>query len=206
MKKTLIISFCVLVLIFIALIVSAITISFKVIKPTTDSINADLTRKFAQIVIIPDHIPSPAKSLDETNYSWEMETPQKEVTGVHFKFTPSFFKDQNEIIATLEAPDNSDLSIFNKVMPAVVSDQQALTSAQDPLKVNLSANSQIGYFDLKLAVSQKSNQTEKIVWKFKKSDLEGDVLAKYQKLQAYPTPIFKILFQIPSIAVSLFKN
>lgn len=206
MKKIVITSIIILSTAFIIIITAGIIISFKVIKPTTDSINTDLAKKLSRIVIIPDAIPRPSKSLNETSYSWEMETPQKEVTAIHFFFTPSFFKGQDEITATLEAPENSDLSIFNKVMPAVVSDQQTLQSAQDPLKANLSANQEIGYEEIKLGISQKNNQTEKIIWKFKKSKLDGDLQAKYKKLEKYPTPIFKVLYSIPSVAVSLFKN
>lgn len=206
MKKTIIISGIIFALALISIFVAAIVISFKVVKPTIDSINLDLTIKMKSIVYIPDDIHSPAKSLDAISYSWEMETPQKEVTAVNFSFTPSFFKGQDEIIATLEAPENSDLSIFNKVMPAVVSDQQALQSAQNPLKANLGANSEIGYDQLKLGVSQKSGQTEKITWKFKKSSLSPATQVKYKKLEKYPTPIFNIFYLIPSVAVSLFKN
>ncbi len=206
MKKAIIIFVSILILLFIGTITTAIVISFKEIKPTIDSINSDLAKKFSQIVIIPDAIPGPARSLNETSYSWEMETPQKEVTAVRFSFTPAFFKNQNEITATLEAPENSDLSIFNKVMPAVVSDQQALTSAQDPLKANLSANSEIGYKELKIEANSKNNQTAKITWKFDKSTLASEILRKYQKINKYPDWLFKILYGVPQVVISLFKS
>lgn len=206
MKKIIIISTIIFVLVTILILVAIVVISFKEIKPTVDSINSDLAKKFTNIVYIPDGIPGPAKMLGETLYSWEMETPQKEVTAVQFSFTPAFFRDQDEIVATLTAPENSDLSIFNKVMPAVVSDQQALRSAQDPLKASLAANPQIGYEELKLGVSQKNGQTEKIIWKFKKSNLNEELITKYKKLEKYPTPILKILYSVPSLVVSLFKS
>src|SRR3989344_4899828 len=100
MKKIIIVFVIVLFLIAIGVVGTSIYISFKIVKPTTDSINTDLAKKFSSIVYIPDNIPGPAKTLAETSYSWEMETPQKEVTAVRFSFTPSFFKGQNEITAT----------------------------------------------------------------------------------------------------------
>ena len=145
MKKITLIVLISSALILVSLLIAAIVISFTVIKPTADSINQKLTKKFAKIVRIPEGIPPPVRGIDTTSYFWEMETLEKEVTGVRFMFDPAFASYKKEIVAILEMPEGSDASIFNKVLAAVVSDNQTVESARNIEKANLSANKEAGY-------------------------------------------------------------
>lgn len=206
MKKAVIITTAIFFVLLVLLFITAIVISFKTIKPTTEAINRDLASYFSKIIYIPEGIPPPQQILDKTEYFWEMETPQGEVTGIRLKYDPSFTKGKNTIQVTLEMLENGDPSIFNKVLPAVISDKQSLDSARDPQKANLNANQELGYEKLSLFTKQETNQTTKIIWEFKKESLGDEVNKEYSKLYKIPTALFKILYNIPSLTLSLLAG
>ena len=203
MKKVLVISLIITVVIAVGLISSAVVISFAVVKPTTEAINQKLAQHFAKIVRIPKGILPPNQDFNQTSYFWEMETIEKEVTGVKFTYTPAFLKDQNVIMATLEMPEGGDASIFDKVLPAVVADKQTVDSALDIKKANLSANQEAGYSKITLSIKENTQQTAKITWQYDKVNLTGDLTLEYAKLAVYPPFILKILYGLPHLIVGL---
>ena len=205
MKKIVIASFATIFALLVLLFIIIISVSFKTIKPTTEAINRDLASYFSKIVYIPEGIPPPQQTLDKTEYFWEMETPQGEVTGIRLKYDPSFTQDKNTIQVTLEMPQNGDPSIFNKVLPAVISDKQSLDSARDPQKANLSANQQAGYKSIKLLVLPETNKTAQIVWEFDKFNLPDDLKSKYKRLEKFPPGVLKFLYTLPHFILSLFS-
>lgn len=191
---------------FISLIVASIIISFAVIKPTTESVNQKLSKKFSSIVRIPEGILPPVRGFDTTSYFWEMETIEKEVTGVRFMYDPAFTSDKKQIMAILEMPDGGDPSLFNKVLPAVVADDQTVKSAQDIERANLAANQKAGYSKIDLLVKPQTKQVVKISWTFDKNDLEEDLKKDYQKLSKYPKPVFKFLYGFPHLILGLLAG
>ncbi len=194
-----------IILFLIVIAVTAVIISFTIIKPTTEEINRKLVEKFASVVTVPRGILPPAYSFDETNYSWEMETIEHEVTGVKFRFTTAFSKNQNKLQATLEMPEGSDVSLFNKVLPAIITDKQSLDSAIDVEKANLSANEKAGYSQIKISVIPQTKQAAQINWEFEKDSLGDDLVNLYSKLN-YPEPLLKFLYGIPHLIFSLLSG
>lgn len=192
--------------ILLVLLITVIIVSFTVIKPTTDAINRKLAKKFAKIVRIPQGIPPPVYGIDTTSYFWEMETLEKEVTGVRFMYDPAFTGDKKQIEAVLEMPQNGDPSIFNKVLAAVVSDQQTVKSAQDIEKANLSANVDAGYGKIDLTLKPETKQVVRITWTFNKNNLEDDLANDYQKLAKYPRPVFSFLYGLPHLIIGLLST
>jgi len=202
-KKIVIISVVLVFVLLIASIAAGIIISFTVVKPTTKAINQKLAEHFAKIVRIPQGILPPNIGFDSTSYSWEMETIEKEVTGVKFSYNPAFVRNQNVILATLEMPERGDASIFNKVLPAVVSDKQSLNSALDIEKANLSANQDAGYSKINLSVKPETKQTIKITWEYDKSKLGNDLSNDYAKLAKYPPSLLGIFYGLPHLIIGL---
>ena len=203
MKRFILISLSGLALIFFLIIFYAIFVSFSTIKPTTEIINQNLAKYFVKIVYIPEGIPPPSSGFESVSYFWEMETPAGEVTGVRFSFTPSYSPDQNSVIAILEMPEKGDASIFTKVLPAVISDNQSLTAAQDPLKANLAASKEVGYEGIKLTLKPETGQTTKVVWQFAKITLDQETLGLYSRLGIYPEPLLQILHELPRFIIGL---
>ncbi len=207
MRKVIFLSISVLIALSIFLGIIAEIISFRLVKKTTDQINLDLNKKFQQIVRIPAVVPPSFRGFYQTTYSWEMETPQKEVIKVIFTHDTGFSKSQSTIVATLSMEPGADASLFNKVLPAVVSDSQALSSAQDFEHPNLSANNQIGYKKLSLdhSASDASKVTQ-ITWEFDKSQLtEGDEVL-YNKLERIPQPVLKLLYSFKELTIKAFSG
>lgn len=203
MKKIIIIFAAIVIILLISAIAIGIIISFTVVKPTTKAINQKLVEHFAKIVRVPNGILPPNTGFDSTSYSWEMETIEKEVTGVKFSYNPAFANDQNIIVATLEMPEGSDVSIFNKVLGAVVSDKQSLNSALDIEKANLSANQDAGYSKINLSLKPETKQTVKITWEYDKSTLDNDLSQEYTKLAKYPPSLLGIFYGLPHLIIGL---
>ena len=203
MKKFAIIFAAIVAIFLISAIAAGIVISFTVVKPTTKAINQKLVEHFAKIVRIPQGILPPNVGFDLTSYSWEMETIEKEVTGVKFSYNPAFVRNQNVILATLEMPEGGDVSIFNKVLGAVVSDKQSLNSALDIEKANLSANQDAGYSKINLSIKPETKQTIKITWEYDKSKLGNDLSQDYAKLAKYPPSLLGIFYGLPHLIIGL---
>lgn len=205
-KKIVVIGLISFIFVTVSLLTAAVVVSFTVIKPTTDAINQRLTQKFAKIVRIPQGIPPPVRGIDTTSYFWEMETLEKEVTGVRFMYDPAFTANNKLITAILEMPEGGDPSIFNKVLAAVVADDQTVKSAQDIERANLTANQKAGYSKIDLMIKPETKQALKILWTFDKNDLEEDLKKDYQKLSKYPKPIFGFLYGLPNLILGLLSG
>ncbi len=197
MKKKALVFFVALIAVVIAIFVYAFIISFKVIKQNTDNINLALKEKFQSIVRIPEPIPPSLRSFNLTNYTWEMETREKEVTTVVFSHQTDFANKQDKIMASLETAQGADPSLFMKVLPAVVSDDQALQSAYDLEDPNLGPNNQIGYNKIELFTKdENSPQVTKILWEFDRGVITKDIENLFNNLDRYPEPVLKILYSI----------
>lgn len=202
MKKIIWFSFTIFFLLLISLSIILTVVSFKTIRPTTALINQNLADSLNRIVRIPKNIALPFQTFEDSTYFWEMETLDKEVIGVMFKYTTGFSKKQKEIEVELAMADMGDPSIFVKVLPAIISDEQSRVSAQDPTHANLGANSQSGYKSISLTVLPTSNQTIKISWRFDKThfDKNQDL---YQKLNSFPESLLKFLYSLPNFIIGL---
>lgn len=206
MRKSLLIAVTLLFLIAVIALTAALTLSFKVVKPTTDAINQKLTQKLGQLVRIPQGIAPPNRGFEGTSYFWEMETLQNEVTPVIFKFTNAYSQKDQQIIAILEMPEGADASIFNKVLSAIIIDKQALQAALDPDKANLEANQSIGYSQIALTIKPDTKQTVRITWEFNKEALPKDLENGYAKLSKYPPALLRVLFNIPGLFFTLLSG
>jgi len=103
-------------------------------------------------------------------------------------------------------PEGGDPSIFNKVLAAVVADDQTVKSAQDIERANLAANQKAGYSKIDLMIKPETKQVLKISWTFDKNDLEEDLKKDYQGLSKYPKPIFGFLYGLPSLIMGLLSG
>lgn len=206
MKKAIILSIASVFIILIGFIWYVISVSFNQVRPITTEINKNITKDLSKVVRIPEGIAPPMRDFNQTIYSWEMETPAKEVTGVTFKYTPSFAKKDGKIVAALEMPENGDPSIFNKVIEAIIVDEQSLSAARDPQKANLGANDKSGYNSIKLAVSPKSGQTTKITWEFDKKNLSNELNSSYTQINKIPGFALEFLYKLPGFVISLLKG
>jgi len=204
MKRIIIIFLSLVIVFLIILAVAAVIFSFAVIKPTTEKINQKLVEKFDKVVHVPIGIQPPNYSFDQTSFFWEMETIEKEVTGIKFKYDTGFSKNQEKLKVVLEMPEGSDSSIFNKVLPAIITDNQSLSSVQDIEKANLSANEKTGYSQIKISTLPDSKQTTKVSWEFEKRNLGEDLSGLYSKLN-YPKPLLKFLYGLPHLILSLLS-
>lgn len=181
---------------FAILFIWAVIYGFKVINPTTEEINRGLVKNFSKIVRVPEGIYPQTLTFDETIYVWEMETLQKEVITVRFKYNPAFEKSTNKITATLEMVEGGDASIFVKTLPALISDVQSLQSALDPKKADLAANQNVGYDLIELSLKPSTGQTIRISWDFSKTNVVR-LETQYRKLAKFPTPLLKMIYSLP---------
>lgn len=204
MKKPLII-FSAIFIFLVFIIVGSIILGFTIVKPTVEQINQNIAQNLSKLVRIPKGIP-PAFGFDKTEYLWEMETIEKEVTAVKLTHLTGIPKNQDKITIILELPENGDPSIFNKVLPAVIADGQSLNSALDPQKANFSPNESVGYESLNLALRQSTGQTVKITWSFEKGKLGPELPNLYSKLSIYPEPILRFLYEIPNFTIGLLSG
>lgn len=185
----------------------AIYASFSTVKPATEKINKGLETAFSKVVRIPvESIPRPSLDFEEITYLWEMETLEKEVIEVRFRYTPSYPSEDKEVIATLEMTEKGDPSIFDKVMPALVADEQSLNSARDPQKANFGPNEKAGYSKLEIAKDSRGDKTVKIKWTYDKNLINNNLKEDYQKIAKYPNSILETLYALPSFLVGLVKG
>ncbi|KKQ77388.1 MAG: hypothetical protein UT00_C0013G0019 [Parcubacteria group bacterium GW2011_GWA1_38_7] len=207
MKKFILLLLAVIVVVLVLVVVTAEIISFKIIKKTTDQINKDLNQNFQKIVRIPAVVPPSYRGYYQTIYNWEMETPQNEVIKVIFIHDTGFSKSQKTITATLTMEPNADASLFNKVLPAVISDNQALSSAQHFEDANLSANSEIGYKKISLEpVEGDATRMTKITWEFDKSQIAKGDEDLYSRLNNFPEPLLEILYSLQQFTIRIFSG
>lgn len=204
MKKFLLITAGIIFVLLIITFIIALFISFKLVKRTTDNINADLKDKLGVVVRIPKESRPTYKDFTTTIYTWEMETNQNEVTTVIFKHDTGFLRAQNKIKATLQMDQAGDPSLFNKVLPAVIADKQSLASAQNLEHPNLDANPDVGYGKLQLyAYKGNSQQVSEIDWEFNRDIIGKNSLKFYDKLNKYPEWLIEGLYWLQRTTLTL---
>ncbi len=206
MKKPVLYTLGFIILILAILFIAAFILSFKVVKKNTDKINASLKQEFSKIVLIPDVVGPNFKSFEKVSYRWDMVTKENEVTSVQFTHDTDIPLGQNKIIATLEMPQGSDPSVFFKVLPAVISDQQTLSSLETPEHKNLGSSEMTGYNKIEMYQSEeKPDKVVKIVWEFNKEDLTKNSKTYYDKLYQYPQPVLKALYNLQQSVLLFLK-
>lgn len=207
MKKAIVILLVLAIVALMALIVASIVLSFKVVRQNTDKINLNIKDQMQQIVRIPQPIPPETKSFDTTKYVWEMETNQGEITKVKFTHDTLFDKNTNKFTATLEMENNEDPSLFNKVLPAVIADEQAYYSSQNIQSPRLGSNEDIGYEKISLyEVEGRAGQVSKISWLFAKDKVISPNQQLYQKIHAYPPSVLKALYALQRFIITAFSS
>lgn len=207
MKKKLLIAFGIILIVVIVTIAWAISTAFTTVKPTTEKINVGLETAFSKVVRIPKvSISRPSLDFSQTTYLWEMETLEKEVIEVRFSYTPAYTSEDKEITAVLEMTEKGDPSIFDKVLPALVADEQSLNTARDPQKVNFGASEKALYSKLAIVKDSRGDKTIKISWIYNKNQISENFKEEYQRIEIYPKPILETLYSIPGFLVSLVKG
>lgn len=204
MKKSVILILASLA-ILISVFLFTVIISFKVVKQTTDKINFALKDNFQTIVRIPAPIPPETKSFDKTIYIWEMETNAGEIIKVRFSHDTAFAKSTDHITATLEMLEGGDPSVFDKVLPAVVSDKQTIISIVDPNKINLNANQIQGYDKIEFTKSTTEKVT-KVVWQYNKEVFVNKNQDLYNKIYSYPQKLLKGLYILQRGILQIFST
>lgn len=207
MKRALLVLSAVFITSTFTILIVAVTLSFKVVRQNTDKINQSLKDQMQQIVRIPGVIPPETKLFNSTVYVWEMETNQGEITKVKFTHDTLFDKNTDNFTATLEMENNEDPSLFNKVLPAVIADEQAYYSSQNIQKPRLESNESIGYEKISLyEVEGRAGQVSKISWLFPKDKVIPPNQELYQKIHAYPPSILKALYALQRFIITAFSS
>lgn len=207
MKKKILTAFGVLLVIFIAAIAWAISTAFTTVKPATEKINNGLETAFTKVVRVPkENIPRPSIDFSQITYLWEMETLEKEVIEVRFSYTPAYTAEEKEVTAYLEMTEKGDPSIFDKVLPALIADEQSLNTARDPQKANFGPNEKALYSKLDIVKNARGDKTIKIIWIYNKDQISENFKQDYQKLENYPQPVLETLYSIPNFLVSLVRG
>jgi len=205
-KKFLLISAGIIILLLFITFIAALIISFKLVKQTTELINGDLKNNFGVVVRIPKEARPTYKSFSTTVYSWDMETNQNEVTTVIFKHDTGFSESQNTIKASLEMTQTGDPSLFNKVLPAVISDKQSLFSAQNRDKPKLDPNPDVGYKKIDIYAYEGNTQhVSKISWEFDRDNIGKSTLPLYEKLQSHKEWQIRALYSLQSFTLKILS-
>ena len=206
MKKFLLISTGIIVLLLFVTFFAALIISFKFVKQTTDLINGDLKNNFGVVVRIPKDARPTHRDFSTTIYSWDMETNQNEVTNVIFKHDTGFSLGQNKIRASLEMNQTGDPSLFDKVLPAVISDKQSLFSAQNRDKPKLDPNPDVGYKKIDVYAYEGNTQhVSKISWEFDRDFIGKSAMPLYDKLQSHEDWQIKALYSLQSFTLKVLS-
>lgn len=207
MKKKILITLAIFLIIFISAIAWAISIAFTTVKPATEKIDEGLEAVFSKIVRIPkESIPRPSRDFSQIVYLWEMETLEREVIEVRFSYTPSYASEDKEIIGVLEMTEKGDPSIFDKVLPALIADDQSLNSARDAQKANFGPSEKALYSKLAIEKDSRGDKTIKISWFYSKDKASENFKEEYQKIAKYPKSVLQSLYGIPSFLVNLVKG
>lgn len=207
MKKPLLVSIIIIFILLVIAGISAIVLSFKVVRQTTDNINTDLKQNFQSIVTIPTPVPPETKTFDQTKYTWEMETDAGEVIRVQFIHDTDFSKSSDQMVAALEMQPGSDPSLFYKVLPAVITDQPTLTSLSGIYHSDLGQSPQNLYQSVEFkTVPNQSDKVVKITWHLNRDYFINKNEANYKKIYSYPEPVTKALYAIQKIIIEIFSG
>lgn len=159
-----------------------------------------------ELVKIPDIIPPETKSFYTTTYIWEMETNQGEITKVKFIHDTAFDKDTKDFYATLEMENNQDPSLFNKILPAVIADRQAINSIENLTKVD-SEDQEIRHEKIELfEIEGRKGQISKVNWQLDRQQIIFQNSQLYQKIHQYPTKVLKTLYGLQGFIITIFSS
>ena len=207
MRKALLISLVAIIIVFILTIIIAIVLSFKIVRQTTDNINFALKQNFQSIVNVPTPVPPETRTFDQTTYIWEMETDAHEIVKVQFKHDTNFSKKSNQMVATLEMPSAGDPSLFDKVLPAIVTDRPTLSSLVDIHHPNVGQSPDNLYESVELTKSPiNSDKVVKITWHLNRNNFVNKNENLYKKIYSYPEPIIKALYSLQRAIIEIFSG
>lgn len=176
--------------------------SFKVVKQNTDKINLVYKQNFQKIVKIPDEFPPSLINFKITKYTWVMITPEQEKSTLIFTHETAFDGNSDTIYASLEMSPEGDLSLFRKVLPAVLADSQSLETLDNLEDPNLGSNQELGYRKIELVFAlENSSQFSKIIWEFDKNTVNQNTEEMFEKLNQYPPSVIKILYSLQRSAL-----
>ena len=102
--------------------------------------------------------------------------------------------------------EKGDPSIFDKVLPALVADEQSLNSARDVQKANFGPSEKALYSKLAIEKDSRGDKTIKISWFYDKDEASENFKEEYQKIAKYPKSVLQSLYGIPSFLIDLVKG
>lgn len=205
MGKKILVGIIILFAVVVAFIVAAITFSFTYLKKNTDNIIKIQRDKLTTIINIPNAVPPSNPTFDSITYTWEMETTQNEVTGVNITQTTGFTKSKDSILIVLERTAGGDASIFDRVLPAVIADEEVLKAAFSSEKVTQLKDGKTG-FRVATIERDASDKVVKITWEFEKNNFGKNIDTEYKKLQSLPEPTIISLYVIQSVAIAALSG
>jgi len=188
----------------VLVIIIAVTLSFTLLKKNTDNLIKAQRDKLLTIINVPNAVPPSNPTFNSVTYTWEMETMQKEVTGVNILQTTGLERADEKIIVVLEKSAGGDASIFDKVLPAVIKDTQVLNAAYSPEKITHLENGKTGFKSVTIQ-RDNSDKIAKITWEFNKKEFGENADAYYDKINSMPESAIKILYNIQNIIISAFS-
>ncbi len=201
MNKKVIIGIIAICTTILALVVIAIITSFTFIKKNTDEIIKIQRDKLVTIIRVPNAVPPSNTSFNSLRYSWEMETPQKEVATVNVLQTTGFSKEENSIFVILENTVGGDVSIFDKILPSVVADEEVLKAAYSEEKITHLVNGKTGSKSAVIERNSANDKVTKITWEFEKDNFGENIKDYFDKVNSLPETITKTLYVVQSIII-----
>lgn len=182
-----------------------IILSFVYVKSTTDQI-VRLERDYiVKLIRIPNAVPPSNPLWNSISYVWEMETNQAEITKVRVNQSTGFSRYEDKIIVSVQREIGSDPSIFDKVIPAVINDQQTLNSAFTKNNKNFGKNDEFGYEKIEIAYNDTGEKVDKVTWEFDKSKLPANLNAQFSRLNRFPEGFVKTLYNIQKGVILLLS-
>ena len=107
----------------------------------------------------------------------------------------------------MEIGEGQDPSLFNKVLPAVIADKQAVISIADSNRANLGKNEQIGYEKIELyQIEGRPGQISKIIWYLDKDKIIAENQQLYTNIYKYPPILSKTLYSLQKFIITLFSS
>ncbi len=178
-------------------------ISFRFVKPKTRIITNELNLQLKRLINIPDGL-NAGTSYNNNNFSWEMETPRKEIVKVNFNYDPAYPKYKDKITNSLEMEEGGDPTVFNKVLPAIIRDDNLLEVIKESANTKSCRKEGLAYSGISL-VCDNSGRVIKILWKIDKSSLK-DRGVDYSLLSPIPDFALERLYNLYDFVRDALKD
>lgn len=188
-----------------ALLLATIIFSFTFLKKNTDELIKTQRDKLITLINVPNAVPPSNPTYNSVTYSWEMETPQKEVATASVVQTTGLIKADRSVLVILEKTPGGDASVFEKVLPAVIADKEVLKAAFSDEKVSNLENGQTGFKKASIERDLSSGKVVKVVWEFDKNSFGEKSTELYGKLNK-PELLIKILYAVQNIIIIAFST